>query len=101
MAAFQALYVANSAVPKAVAVIQPGHAFGRNWTDYTSPKQLLAKSVLGNPSGQPEILLYGGYGRREFYLEPCWPDYRTQVRFVDKAGGGSIGVWLKSAQPAS
>jgi len=101
VAAFQALYVANSVVPKAVAVIQPGHAFGGNWTDYTSPDQLLAKSVLGNPSGHPEILLYGGIGRRDFYREPCWPDYQTLLCFVDKAGGGSIGVWSKNAQQFS
>jgi hypothetical protein len=101
VAAFQALYVANSAFPKAVAVVQPGHAFGGNWTDYTSPEQIFARSVLGNPSGQPEILLYGGIGRRDFYRQPCWPDYQTQVCFVDKAGGGSIGVWSKYAQLGS
>lgn len=101
VAAFQALYVANSVVPKAVAVIQPGHAFGRNWTDYTNPEQLLARSVLGNPSGRPEILLYGGIGKRGFYREQCWPDYQTLLCFIDKAGGGSIGVWSKNAQPGS
>jgi hypothetical protein len=101
VAAFQALYVANSAVPKAVAVIQPGHAFGGNWTDYTNPEQIFARSVLGNPSGQPGILLYGGIERRDLYREPCWPGYQTQVCFVDKAGGGSIGVWSKSAQQSA
>lgn len=99
VAAYQALYVANSVVPKAVAVIQPGHAFGGNWTDYTSPEHIFAKSVLGNPCGQPEILLYGGYGTRDGYREPCWPEYQTLVCFVDKAAGGSIGVWSKNAQP--
>ena len=98
VAAYQALYVANSAIPKAVAVIQPGHAFGGNWTNYTKPNRIFAKTVLGNPSGQPEILLYGGMGRRHFYREPCWPDYQTQVCLVDKTGGGSIGVWSKNAQ---
>jgi len=98
VAAFQALYVANSAVPKAVAVIQPGYGFGGNWTDYTNPEHIFARSVLGNPSGQPEILLYGGYGRRDYYREPCWPDYQTQVCFFDKAAGGSIGVWSRKVQ---
>jgi hypothetical protein len=98
VAAFQALYLANVAFPKAVAVIQPGHAFGGNWTDYTDHEQIFARSVLGNPSGQPEILLYGGMGRRDYYRESCWPDYQTQVCFVDKAGGGSIGVWSRNAQ---
>jgi len=101
VAAFQALYVANSAFPKVVAVIQPGHAFGGNWTDYTNPKQIFARSVLGNTGGQPEVLLYGGIGRRDYYLESCWPDYQTQVCFVDKAGNGTIGVWLRNAQPGA
>lgn len=99
VAAFQALYVANSAFPKAVAVIQPGHGFGGNWTDYTNPELIFARSVLGNPSGQPEILLYGGYGECDYYREPCWPDYQTHLCFVDKdrADGGSIGIWSRNA----
>lgn len=98
VAAFQALYVANSAFPKAIAVIQPGHAFGGNWTDYTSPEQIFARSVLGNPSGHPEILLYGGIGRHDFYREPCWSNYEEHLCFFEKAGGGSIGVWRRNAQ---
>lgn len=98
VAAFQALYVANAAYPKAVAVIQPGHAFGRNWTDYTRHRQIFARSVLENPSGQPEILLYGGRGRRDYYRHSCWLDYRTQVCFVDKTGHGNIGIWRKRSR---
>lgn len=97
VAAFQALYVANSAVPKAVAVIQPGHAFGGNWTDYTNPERIFARAVLGNPCGQPEILLYGGYGGRTHYRESCWPSYQTQVCFVNKTDNGNIGVWAKTS----
>ena len=98
VAAFQALYIANHAVPKAVAVIQPGHAFGGNWTNYTNPERIFATSVLGNPHGQPEILLYGGIGKRDFYLKPCWPDYETQVCFVDKAGGVTLVSGQKNAR---
>lgn len=95
VAAFQALYVANAVVPKAIAVIQPGHGFGGNWTDYTNSEKIFARSVLGNPNGQPEILLYGGYGRRVYYRKPCWHDYQTQVCFVNKSDNGNIGVWSK------
>lgn len=93
VAAFQALYVSNSTFPKAVAVIQPGHGFGGNWTDYTNPDHIFARSVLGNPNGRPEILLYGGYGNCGFYREPCWSSHQEPVCFVDKVGGGCIGVW--------
>ena len=95
-AAFQALYEANLAAPKAVAIIQPGHSFGGNWTDFTDARGILARSVLGNPAGQPELLLYGGYGSRDCFRDPCWPGWHgcpEPVCFLEKAWGGRIGVW--------
>jgi hypothetical protein len=103
-AAFQAMYEGNQCRPLAVAVIQPGHLmFGGNWTDYTDPKGILGRSVIGNAAGRPDILLFGGYGRRKQYRSPCWPDYEQLVKFVEKSPfykhgrqyGGSIGVWFR------
>ena len=92
VAAFRALYVANNIAPKSVAIIQAG-AIGGNRTNFEDPKDEFATSVLKNRAGQPEILLYGGVGRRRlFYREPCWPDYKTNVCFLNRADG-SIGVW--------
>ncbi|MBC8386388.1 MAG: hypothetical protein H8E09_00940 [Gammaproteobacteria bacterium] len=96
-AAFQALYVANSMAPKVVAVIQPGHGFGGNWTNFEDPDQVFARSVLENPVGIPEFLLFGGIGRRNDYRESCWSNYREHLCFLDKAGGGTIGLWGRSA----
>ena len=100
VAAFQALYVTNSVAPKAVAVIQPGHSIlGGNWTDFTDPEKIFARSVLQNPGGRPEILLYGGRGRRAGYRKPCWPDYRTNLYSYSKVYDsvnrvyGNVGVW--------
>ena len=59
VAAFQALYIANNAAPRIVAVIQPGHGFGGNWTNFEDPEQIFARSVMQNPSGRPGILLNG------------------------------------------
>lgn len=95
--AFQALYVARRLAPKAIAIIQPGYGFGGNWTDFTNPENVLARHVLGNPVGQPKFLLFGGFGRRGFYREPCWPGYQENLFFFQKAGGGSIGVWRQLA----
>ncbi len=89
--AFQVLYVTNSVAPKAVAIIQPGTGFGGNWTDFRDPEKIFARSVLGNPGGRPEILLYGGIGARDGYRESCWPDYSNFLGFVD----GSIGVFSR------
>lgn len=96
VAAFQALYIANKVSPKAVAVIQPGHAFGGNWTNYTDPNKIFGRSVLDSALRAPEFLLYGGHGKRDFYKEPCWPQYQTSLCFLAKAGSGTIGVWSKA-----
>ena len=70
-AAFQALYLSNGQRPKAVAVIQPGDEVFEN------PEGLFARNVLGNPEGPPEMLLYGGAGGREPYLQAPWSGYRS------------------------
>ena len=95
VAAFQALYVANQLAPAAIGIIQPGYGFGGNWTDFTDRDRIFAGIVLDNPAGHPKFLLHGGIGPREFYDQPCWPEYSEQRGFLDKAGGGSIGVWAK------
>lgn len=69
VAAFQALYIANSAAPKIVAIIQPGTGFGGNWTNFTNPQKILARSILQNPTGSPDILLDGGNKGTGFYQE--------------------------------
>lgn len=97
VATFQALYVDSSITPKAVAVIQPGHGFGYNWTDYTDPAQVFARLVLGNPAGQPEMLLYGGLGRdRDAYGETCWPAYQYFMRRFSRTESGTVGVWSRT-----
>lgn len=94
VAAFQALYLSNNCSPLGIAIIQPGYSMGGNWTDFTDPTKSLATTLLNNPVGKPKILLYGGIGKRDFYREPCWPQYSNHACFLEKKGGGSIGVWL-------
>jgi len=96
VAAFQALYTANSASPKAVAVIQPGTSFGLNWTNFEDPTLVFARNVLANPNGIPPVLLYGGIGSRDFYRESCWPSHEDFICFLAKGGRGSIGIWRYS-----
>ena len=94
LAAFESLYTANSISPKAIAIIQPGHGRGRNWTDFEDPTGPLAKAVLGNSAGHPDILLYGGISKRRFYRETCWPQYNRRLCFLQRADG-SVGVWAR------
>ncbi len=93
VAAYQALYVANGKYPAFLAIIQPGHVFGMNYTNFTNPDLILAQTVLQNPAGKPRVLLYGGFGPRSSYQPSCWPSYSELLCFLDKQGGGSIGVW--------
>ena len=93
VAAFHALYTCNKQHPKAVAVIQPGTGWGGNWTNFEDPEKIFARTVLGNPSGKPELLLFGGIGSHEFYEETCWPDYSKQIHWFDKEDDGKVGIW--------
>ena len=99
VAAFQALYYANSASPKAVAVIQPGTAFGGNWTDFEDPSGIFARTVLGNPQGRPQILLNKGTGY-SFQEHCCWPSYTELICFLDISDRG-IGVFVEKDKPGS
>ena len=99
VAAFQALYYANSASPKAVAVIQPGTAFGGNWTDFENPSGIFADTVLGNPQGSPQILLNKGAGS-SFREQCCWPSFTELICFLDISDRG-IGVFVEKDKPGS
>lgn len=89
-AAFQALYHGNRCAPEVVAIIQPGHGFGGNWTNFCDPKKILGRLALGNPHGNPHYLLYGGWGQN--YYESCWPEYSTLIHYW-RTAGGELGLW--------
>lgn len=96
VAAFHSLYVSNGLKPRVLAVIQPGTGFGFNWTAFEDPMKIFARTVLGNPAGSPDELLFGGIGSRNFYLRPCWPQYGRHLMSFRKSGGGTIGRWARS-----
>lgn len=93
--AFQTLYVDRDLAPKAIAIIQDGYGFGGNYTDFRDPKRSLGRTVLESPASIPQFLLYGGYGKRDEYSWPCWPRYQERIWFIEKSGGGSVGVWSR------
>lgn len=103
VATFQALYVENKVAPRYLSILQPGHGFGGNWTEFTDPARILARSVLNNPAGIPEYLLYGGWGLKHHYSKACWPGYELPIAFRRKWGkhfvlgyGGAIGIWQRT-----
>lgn len=103
---YRRLYYSNAVAPTLVAVIQPGYGFGGNWTDFTNPKQIFARTVMENPHGIPAYLFSGGYVYRHDYAhwkrryrQPCWPDFPELMHFW---GGKSmewmLGLWKRHAQ---
>lgn len=73
---YQSLYGRNRVVPACLALIQPGHAFGGNWTNFYDQSGPLGRSVHGHAIGVPEYLLFGGIGDPASYRTPCWATYR-------------------------
>lgn len=97
-AAYQVLYHANQIAPKVIAIIQPGHGFGGNWTNFEDPNQILGRSILNNPAGIPDYLLLGGYGNRDYYRNSCWPEYSSFITFLPNIPDGSIGLWARQTK---
>lgn len=91
-AAYEALYVGNALRAGAIAVIQPGHGFGRNWTDFTDPQAVLARVVMGNPAGAPDVFISGGIGPHKNRPAP-WPRYSNHLGWYPYGGIGNVGVW--------
>ena len=90
---YENLYLANGIVPKAMAIIQPGTAFGGNWTDYRDPDAPLAVSVMKGKT-MPNFFFYGGYGYFS-YDDFMWPGYR-QIDAIDnyyRETDGRVTVW--------
>lgn len=89
VATFQALYHGNGVRPRVVAIIQPGTGFGFNWTDFREEDRIFGRSVLRNPAGPPEYLLYGGWGIG--YSPACWPSYCKLICFLRPKQ--QLGLW--------
>lgn len=102
---FQRFYYSNGTAPSIVAIIQPGDAFGGNWTRYQDPKQVFARAVLGNRYGTPEHIFYGGYTSTQYhsqwrgaYKQPCWPSHNKLLRFwAGRSMDWRLGLWQAAA----
>jgi len=95
VATFQALYHGNHCAPEVVAIIQPGLGFGGNWTDFRNQDRIFGRSVLQNPYGKPNYLLYGGWNHNHEYRPACWPDFDEEIDYW-ATPDGHIGLWRAS-----
>ena len=85
VSAYFALYVDNNIAPKILCIIQPGHGFGHNWTNFTDRTKHLAQAVFSMKK-LPKYLINGGYYNGQDpdipgfpYAEPIWPEYKEII----------------------
>jgi hypothetical protein len=97
VATYQALYLQQKVAPLVLAIIQPGHGFGLNYTNFEDPQGFLADTALRmNGDRIPEYLVCGGAGRD--YHEAFWPaDYPELVEYFQFRCGN--GIWRRSTSP--
>lgn len=93
---YQDFYYSHNIRPKGVAIIQPGDAFGGNWTSYYARNKIFGRIVMNHKAGIPEILISGGRDSRGGYFrEKIWPEYSERLYYsrLEKKG---LAVWTHS-----
>jgi hypothetical protein len=74
LAVYHGLFRRNRMVPKALALIEPGHRFGGNWTSFWDPEEPFHRMLQEDPRGMPQLVYCGG----RFGDVLPWPDYTEQ-----------------------
>lgn len=72
-AVFQGLYLRLRIIPAVICLIQPGEAFGGNWTNFFDSNGFFHRTVC--EVGLPPHLLTGGSHGKQYFSNPCWPGY--------------------------
>jgi hypothetical protein len=93
VAAYQALYLSNNAKPKIIAIIQSGHKFGTNWTDFTDRNKIFAESVFYNENLLPEYIVNGGWRKKDSYHKPIWREFNKEMCLLHKSPKGVLMLW--------
>ena len=94
VAAYAGLYLAQGIVPKGIAIIQPGHSFGLNWTNFRDWNCPLARTVRMGKS-LPEYFFHGGLSFQG-YNECPWPGYHKIDRidhYYPNVFDSAMTVW--------
>ena len=100
VATYNALYYSNKTTAKILAIIQPGTGWGLNWTDFRKQDDALGYTVLNNPYGTPDKIVYGGIGKD--YNDLKWEGYKKMKTIKkyyyskDSFDFGEVTVWEKS-----
>jgi len=93
--AYEKLFQSHLEKPKAIAMIQPGNAFGGNWTNYYDEQQIFSRIVHKNPGGKPDIIIFGGQDSDGgWYRKVFWQDYCEQV-YYSRIHGKAVAFWKR------
>jgi len=93
--AYEKLYQSHRAKPKAIAIIQPGDAFGGNWTSYYDENKIFSRIVHKNPGGLPEIMIFGGRDSRGGYFrKKFWSSYPENI-FYSRLYNKGVAIWQR------
>lgn len=98
IASYQGLYLQNRITPKVMAIIQPGHVCGDNWTNFNDPNAPLWETVSQGEK-LPEFLLIGSYGETSISEDCPFEGYafiKRTVTYEDGRTGRVIGIFKKN-----
>lgn len=77
---YKQIYLNNLITPKVIAIIQPGHTMGGNWTNFFDIKSAFFQTIL---CGQlPKYMLLGSYEGRNFHDQISF----DRCNFVELSG---------------
>ncbi len=94
---YQKFYYSHNRTAKGVAIIQPGDAFGGNWTSYYDRSKVFGRIVMNNPAGVPEILVSGGKDSRGGYFrKQIWGEYNKRM-YYSRLERKGIAIWMKGS----
>jgi hypothetical protein len=97
VATYQALYATKNIAPLVLCIIQPGHCFGGNWTNFTDPKGLFARLVMSQ-AAVPEYIICGGMLFN--YDKAFWSaEYPTGIETYRETAEYGSGMWKRRKSP--
>ena len=96
VATYVGLYLNRNVSPRVVAIIQPGHGFGGNWTNFEDTDSCLYRLMKASGAGMPEYIFNGGIGNS--YADLGWPEYEfvEQISGYYYPGYGSMAIYREA-----
>lgn len=98
VAAYDALFLSRGISPGTLVVKQPGHAFGKNWSNFFEIEGPLYRAVHAQ-SMKPRHLIFGGADTADRYREFIWPGYKSVD--VKRLSDGSLVFASRASDKAS